>query len=177
SEPEHSEDTEEEELPPLDFSPSFWEELNKGLIPFSQVRALAPSPDDLPDHVRRAHSCRSEGLLPPRASPPICWECGSRAKRGITRSTNENGNAGRPFDTCSNKWGHDDGKSKFLAFADDIGNARCHPCCHCEMPGKLVVKNEEKGREEYRRAFLQCRWGECDWGKPAGRFERSICRT
>ncbi|KAF5536070.1 hypothetical protein FMEXI_10507 [Fusarium mexicanum] len=50
-------------------------------------------------------------LAPAPSRPPVCFVCNSLSRRLVTRSSNRNGNAGRPYHKCTSC-------QKFLSFAD-----------------------------------------------------------
>ncbi|KAI0116358.1 hypothetical protein GGR51DRAFT_315064 [Nemania sp. FL0031] len=91
-------------------------------------------------------------LAPPPTQPPRC--CDQVGTRFITRSSNPNGNAGRPYYKCLYC-------GKFLVFDDWRGNTATNPECHCGHSSKRQVT----GR--YKRAAGQwhfvCRLGACNF--------------
>lgn len=90
--------------------------------------------------------------MPPPEEPPACCHCGGQSKKFITRSTNRNGNAGRPYYKCTCC-------SKFLAFADDRGNDPNNPRCDCGVSSKRQLASREKGR----KIHYVCRLGKCNF--------------
>ncbi|KAK5637088.1 hypothetical protein RRF57_012800 [Xylaria bambusicola] len=96
-------------------------------------------------------------LASPPTQPPYCPCCSRVSKRLITRSSNRNGNAGRPYSKCL----HCD---KFLVFDDYRGNDSTNPECHCGYSSKRQVSGRSKpvaGRLHY-----VCRLGMCDFFSP-----------
>ncbi|KAI1802010.1 hypothetical protein F4811DRAFT_573547 [Daldinia bambusicola] len=98
------------------------------------------------------------GLLPlasyPR-SPMPCYHCGEPASPAVTSSSNENGNAGRPYFKCPQT-------GKFLVFADARGNDPGNPRCRCDLSSKRIVA----GRKESRgKLFYVCRNGTCNYNR------------
>lgn len=53
--------------------------------------------------------------------------------RNITRSSNRNGNAGRPYYKCFGRC------NKFVCFDDMKGVYACNPPCHCGKPSRMQV--------------------------------------
>ncbi|KAK7219776.1 hypothetical protein V2G26_007779 [Clonostachys chloroleuca] len=99
-------------------------------------------------------SVRRISLAPPPEEPPICFRCRGPSKKHITRTSNRNGNAGRPYYKCICC-------GQFLAFADDRGNDPSNPLCHCGSSSKMQVACREKGR----KVHYVCRLGKCDFYK------------
>ncbi|KAG7403635.1 hypothetical protein Forpe1208_v016332 [Fusarium oxysporum f. sp. rapae] len=93
-------------------------------------------------------------LAPAPTHPPICFMCNSPSQRFITRSSNRNGNAGRPFDKCTNC-------RKFLGFADERGNVPDNPLCHCGESSKTQVNGQNRGNPG--GLHFVCRLGTCDY--------------
>lgn len=95
---------------------------------------------------------------PPAASPsseqsaPRCRRCGDPCVRRITRTTNRNGNAGRPFYKCIPC-------DKFSCFADPVGDSEKNPLCDCGLNSKRDLSSREKGR----KIFFTCKSGQCDF--------------
>ena len=73
----------------------------------------------------------------------------------LTRSSNRNGNAGRPYYKC-------DPCNKFLVFADDRGNDPANPECDCGISSKKQISSRDKGR----KIHFVCRMGGCDFYAP-----------
>ncbi|GAW25178.1 hypothetical protein SAMD00023353_0203280 [Rosellinia necatrix] len=101
---------------------------------------------------------RSERTLaPPPEEPPSCYRCGGVSELSVTRSSNRNGNAGRPFYKCRSC-------GKFLVFNDNRGNDPTNPECNCGSSSKRQVSGRSKtvaGRLHY-----VCRLGTCDFFSP-----------
>lgn len=76
-------------------------------------------------------------LAAPPDEPPICFRCDGPSKKLITRTSNRNGNAGRPYYKCRFC-------DEFLAFADDRGNDPANPLCYCGKSSKREVACREK---------------------------------
>ncbi|KAI0438320.1 hypothetical protein F4803DRAFT_535546 [Xylaria telfairii] len=96
-------------------------------------------------------------LASPPTQPPPCHRCGQVSERLVTRSSNRNGNAGRPYYKCLRC-------NKFLVFADYRGNDPTNPECHCGCSSKLQITGMSKwvaGRLHY-----VCRLGSCDFFSP-----------
>ncbi|KAL7911194.1 hypothetical protein GGI35DRAFT_446788 [Trichoderma velutinum] len=89
---------------------------------------------------------------PPPPKPPTCGKCKIAGMRHITRSSNRNGNAGRPYYRCASC-------HNFLRFDDNRGNDPGNPVCHCGVPSRTQVACREKGR----KVHYVCRQGECDF--------------
>jgi hypothetical protein len=97
-------------------------------------------------------------LAPPPALPPNCFLCGQPSNRCTTRSSNRNGNAGRPYFKCLNC-------DKFLAFADYRGNDPTNPTCVCGVSSKRQIAGRQ-GRVPGGVHYV-CRLGSCDFYLPA----------
>lgn len=76
----------------------------------------------------------------------------------VTRASNRNGNAGRPYYKCVPC-------DKFLVFADNRGNDPTNPPCMCGLASKRQVAGKE--RKTSRGLFYVCRKGACDFYAPA----------
>lgn len=76
----------------------------------------------------------------------------------VTRASNRNGNAGRPYYKCVPC-------DKFLVFADNRGNDPTNPLCECGLESKRQVAGKE--RKTSRGIFYVCRKGVCDFYAPA----------
>ncbi|KAI1292587.1 hypothetical protein F5Y03DRAFT_402841 [Xylaria venustula] len=95
-------------------------------------------------------------LASPPTQPPQC-RCGQVSKRLITRSSNRNGNVGRPYYKCLRC-------DNFLVFDDYRGNDSTNPEYHCGYSSKRQVSGRSKpvaGRLHY-----VCRLGMCDFFSP-----------
>lgn len=93
-------------------------------------------------------------LAPGPTHPPICSRCNSPSQRKTTRSSNRNGNAGRPYDKCTNC-------GNFLGFADERGNNPNNPLCHCGQSSKAQVTGQNSGNPG--GLHYVCRLGTCDY--------------
>ncbi|RBR15430.1 hypothetical protein FVER53590_09337 [Fusarium verticillioides] len=93
-------------------------------------------------------------LAPAPSLPPVCFVCNNRSRRLVTRSSNRNGNAGRPYHKCTNC-------QKFLGFADLRGNSPDNPPCYCSESSKAQVTGENGGSPG--RLHYVCRLGTCDY--------------
>lgn len=92
---------------------------------------------------------------PPESVAPACTRCGHLCTRHITRSSNRNGNAGRPYYKCSPC-------DKFVRFDDDRGldkGNQGNPHCDCGRSSRRQLTSREKGR----RIFYACASGSCDF--------------
>ncbi|KAL8380776.1 hypothetical protein RB595_005185 [Gaeumannomyces hyphopodioides] len=89
---------------------------------------------------------------------PACVYCREKTQRFITRSSNRNGNAGRPYYKCVPC-------NKFARFDDERGNDRRNPPCDgCGHPSKRQVAGGDArvpGGVHY-----VCSQGTCDFYKP-----------
>ncbi|KAG8666665.1 hypothetical protein FPOAC1_011475 [Fusarium poae] len=86
--------------------------------------------------------------------PPPCFQCNSPSRRYVTRSSNLNGNASRPYYKCIKC-------PKFLCFADQRGNVTNNPPCQCGKSSKFQVAgwtNRQPGG-----LHLVCRMGACGY--------------
>lgn len=89
--------------------------------------------------------------------PSRCWVCDSRSKLLFTRSSNRNGNAGRPYYKCT-------ACAKFLCFADDRGLDLDNPQCHCGAPSRRQVSGPTK--RVSRGLHYVCSRGGCSFYPP-----------
>ena len=85
-----------------------------------------------------------------------CFKCGGRVRREITRHSNRNGNAGRPYDKCQNPR-----CGKFLGFVDERGNDPTNPECECGVPSKRQITGERNRTP--RAIFYVCNRRRCDY--------------
>ena len=92
--------------------------------------------------------------IPTLAAAPICRECYCRTSRHITRASNRNGNAGRPYYKC-------DQCNKFHCFDDDRGNDPRNPRCLCQVASRQQVAGPEKAIP--RGLHYVCRSGQCNF--------------
>lgn len=89
-------------------------------------------------------SVSSPSSTPPPSPPssPNCSKCGANddaLSKYITRSSNRNGNAGRPYTKCVPC-------DRFITFNDDRGNHANNIECYCGTPSRLQVAGKAKGR-------------------------------
>lgn len=99
-------------------------------------------------------SARVSELHPPPETVPNCRRCGEPATEEVTRPSNRNGNAGRPYYKCHRC-------NKFLCFADDRGNDPNNPLCNCGIPSRRQVSGRH--RRVSRGVHFVCRQGGCDF--------------
>ncbi|KAI0388265.1 hypothetical protein F5Y17DRAFT_245594 [Xylariaceae sp. FL0594] len=136
------------------FSNFLWE-IPKAFYLTPQNHKLVPS-DIMPISIDLS-SIKRATLASPPTQPPQCSRCGRVSERRITRSSNRNGNAGRPYYKCLHC-------NKFIVFDDYRGNDSTNPECHCGCSSKLQVSGRSKpvaGRLHY-----VCRLGRCDFFSP-----------
>ncbi|KAI1472749.1 uncharacterized protein F4812DRAFT_23924 [Daldinia caldariorum] len=117
------------------------------------TRAFFNSPEPRWDQLQHFR-----GLLPLASypsSPMRCYHCGLTASPAVTSSSNENGNAGRPYYKCPRT-------GKFLVFADARGNDPRNPPCECGLSSKRMVAGRKKSRG---KLFYVCRNGTCDYNR------------
>ncbi len=86
------------------------------------------------------------------AHSPPCLRCSLPTTRLITRSSNRNGNGGRPYDKCLPC-------GKFHRFADSRGDHPDNPPCRCGGPSKRQVAGEQRGK----KVHYVCRGGTCEF--------------
>ncbi|OAL44887.1 hypothetical protein IQ07DRAFT_591739 [Pyrenochaeta sp. DS3sAY3a] len=87
---------------------------------------------------------------------PSCFVCRGPTEKRITRSSNRNGNAGRPYLKCSRC-------HKFIAFTDDRGLNPRNPECRCGVPSRTQVVGRDKGVPS--GVFLGCGGRGCGFYK------------
>ena len=68
--------------------------------------------------------------------PPYCSQCKRSGERQITRRSNRNGNAGRPYFRCPSC-------DRFLTFDDDRGIDLTNENCHCGVPSRRQLNGRE----------------------------------
>ena len=93
-------------------------------------------------------------LIPPPVTAPDCRRCHKSASRLITRRTNRNANANRPYYKCIPC-------NKFIRFDDERGNDSRNPLCHCQESSKMQVSGVDK--RVPRGLHYVCRSGTCDY--------------
>lgn len=84
-----------------------------------------------------------------------CSTCGGPCERMVTRSSNRNGNAGRPYFKCVPC-------NKFIRFDDARGldqGDQGNPLCDCGQSSRRQITSREKGR----RIFYVCTIGACQF--------------
>jgi hypothetical protein len=94
---------------------------------------------------------------------PNCRSCRKACTRHITRSSNRNGNAGRPYYKCIPC-------DKFSCFEDSRGEDETNPLCDCGKSSRRQLSGREKGR----RIFYVCKTGSCDFFQFHKRQDGSI---
>lgn len=103
-----------------------------------------------------------------RAAPiptPRCSSCEAtypHLKRFITRSSNRNGNAGRPYLKCMPC-------EKFITFLDDRGIDLGGPHCYCDLPCRLQVSGRYVVATTPRGLHYVCAFGRCKYHEPVKR--------
>lgn len=96
-------------------------------------------------------------LITPEEEPPTCLRCNRAGEFLITRASNRNGNAQRPYYKCIPC-------RKFLRFNDDRGNDPSNPHCFCGVSSKRQVA--ALTRRVPRGLHFICRLGDCNFYKP-----------
>lgn len=76
---------------------------------------------------------------PPRPRCPLCGVDGRYLTKLITRTSNRNKNAGRPYIKCLPC-------DRFITFLDDRGKHKVNPKCACGKPTRIQVASQRKGR-------------------------------
>ena len=98
----------------------------------------------------RAHRCRR------------CGASGIDLATYITKTSNRNENAGRPYLKC-------DPCKQFVSFLDDRGIHDVNPKCACKKRSRIRVSGKHKGRTFH----YVCSSGECDfYDEPEGEHGR-----
>ena len=93
-------------------------------------------------------------LASPPTTAPDCRQCGGPSFLLKTRSSNRNGNAGRPYYKCLLC-------NKFLVFNDVRGNNVRNPPCHFGASSKMQISGAHKNVP--RGLHFVCRLGKCDF--------------
>ncbi|SMQ44940.1 unnamed protein product [Zymoseptoria tritici ST99CH_3D1] len=91
--------------------------------------------------------------LPAGPAEPNCSRCGAHnddLTRLITKTSNRNGNAGRPYLKCLPC-------ERFVTFDDRRGTSANHQPCDCEKPSRLQLAGKAKGR----KLHFVCATGTC----------------
>jgi hypothetical protein len=121
------------------------------------------SPQQTPPRPPRQTPPRSLLQTPPRSTRstptenPHCKKCGYLTDYKITRQSNRNGNAGRPYFKCDNC-------GNFHSFADTQGISQQNPYCPCGEPSRL----ERAGWEKGNIPFFVCATGTCAFYREPG---------
>ncbi|KAF2158363.1 hypothetical protein M409DRAFT_71684 [Zasmidium cellare ATCC 36951] len=78
---------------------------------------------------------------PTPANPrcPLCGAGNPHLTKYITRTSNRNANAGRPYLRC-------DPCNRFVTFTDKRGVHEVNPHCQCDKPSRIQVASKHKGR-------------------------------
>ena len=99
----------------------------------------------------------SQSLANLAAAPetiPNCIKCGLLTSRLITKQSNRNGNALRPYYKCQPC-------NKFHCFADTRGNDPANPLCYCRVSSKRQLSGLDK--RPPRQLHYVCRLGTCNY--------------
>ncbi|EME82072.1 uncharacterized protein MYCFIDRAFT_77627 [Pseudocercospora fijiensis CIRAD86] len=96
----------------------------------------------------------SDAMAPCPFSPPSppCPICGQPTTTCVTRTSNRNGNAGRPYLKCGSC-------RKFITFVDKRGISSKNPECVCGKASRIQVAGKGKGRGLH----YVCQSGACDF--------------
>merc|ERR1711939_852676 len=105
--------------------------------------SFAPSVlESLADMVAIKHDPEPDSLFPTELWKPLCPLCGKRGKnivKLVTRRSNRNGNANRPYLKCLDC-------RKFVTFTDSRGDHTVNKMCGCRKPSRIQVSSLQKGR-------------------------------
>lgn len=104
-------------------------------------------------------------LAPGPVVAPICILCRAPITRQITRTSNRNGNAGRPYYKCIPC-------NKFHCFDDRRGNDPTNPPCFCGISSKRQLSGPEKPMG--RMVHYVCRIGGCNFYSDHGNTQQKI---
>ncbi|KAH7115253.1 hypothetical protein B0J11DRAFT_540200 [Dendryphion nanum] len=103
----------------------------------------------------------AQRVLQPVASPvpeleiaPKCTKCGRSTSWKVTKPSNRNGNAGRPYYKCLPC-------NKFCCFTDMRGNDPANPLCYCGTSSRKQISGENK--HPLRQVHYVCVQGTCDY--------------
>lgn len=140
-----------------------------------------PSPQDSPTRVSSAPekqqaqvtqqasstSSSATSSFRRRASIPLprCSSCDAtypHLRRFVTRRSNRNGNAGRPYLKCMPC-------EKFITFLDDRGIDLDGPHCFCDFPCRLQVSGRYVVTTTPRGLHYVCAFGRCKYHEPVKR--------
>ncbi|KAI3332427.1 hypothetical protein HD806DRAFT_480513 [Xylariaceae sp. AK1471] len=91
---------------------------------------------------------------PYEAGTPIPMCCHRPCSRFVTRSSNRNGNAGRPYFACTHC-------KKFLSFDDERGIDPRNPLCRCRAPSRRQLTGQKGSRP--RTFHYVCSTGDCGY--------------
>jgi DNA-directed RNA polymerase subunit M/transcription elongation factor TFIIS len=91
-------------------------------------------------------------FIPPRRFDFICPICGREPKYFVTRRSNRNGNAKRPYYKCIPC-------NKFVSFDDDRGILTQNPPCDCSVQSRMQVAG--KFAATARGLHFVCAKGKC----------------
>ena len=95
---------------------------------------------------------QSQPISPAPAYSPLCKKCPYRTVHKVTKTSNRNGNGGRPYFKCENC-------GAFHSFADSQGINQQNPHCQCDQPSRLGQASIQKGG----LPFFVCATGACDF--------------
>lgn len=101
------------------------------------------------------HDPEQDSLFPtesPKLCCPLCGRRGSNIVKLVTRRSNRNGNANRPYLKCLDC-------RKFMTFTDSRGDHTVNRICCCHKPSRIQVSSLQKGR----RLHYVCSTGQCDF--------------
>lgn len=99
-------------------------------------------------------STQASATMSRPSEPPSCRRCGGPGTRHITRASNRNGNARRPFVRCTPC-------SEFITFTDDRGIDPTNPKCDCGRPSRRQLTGKDKAVP--RAIHFVCSEGRCDF--------------
>ena len=96
-------------------------------------------------------------LAPAPEIAPDCFKCGKPSDQFVTKTSNRNNNAGRPYFKCVPC-------NKFLVFNDTRGNDPDNAHCYCGVSSKRQMS----GPDRYVRygSHFVCRLGRCNYYRP-----------
>ena len=86
---------------------------------------------------------------------PRCSRCNAQGRQMVTRQSNRNGNAGRPYFKCSRC-------PAFISFGDKRGIDQTNPQCHCQIPSRRQLNGRD--HETPRGLHFVCGgYGNCNY--------------
>ncbi|KAI4594028.1 hypothetical protein KJ359_008818 [Pestalotiopsis sp. 9143b] len=91
---------------------------------------------------------------PPNEQTRTCRRCNRPVQRRITKQSNRNGNAGRPYYRCVPC-------NKFIAFDDDRGRHEDNPLCECGLPSRTQLNGLYASPP--RGVHYVCGTGKCNY--------------